>query len=303
MTNRCLRALFAPCISALPVRLGAAVLALAVPWPLLAQDAGSTASTSASAVASEPQEYKPYVGQPGKDVVWVPTPDEVVEKMLDMAAVTDKDVVVDLGSGDGKIAIAAARRGAKARGIEFNPNMVALSRRHAQQAGVQVEFVQGDIFKTDFRRATVVTMYLLPELNVKLRPILLKMAPGTRITSHSFQMGDWEPDETAVVGSRTAYLWRVPAPVRGAWSVTIDGRPGPALALQQTFQKLQGTATVGGERRALSEARIDGDQVRFTVADGQGGTMRFEGRADTRGRMQGTVTDAQGARPFSAVRR
>ena len=200
----------------------------------------------AQPAASATKDYQPMVGQAGKDVVWVPTPDEVVEKMLDMAQVTDKDTVVDLGSGDGKIAIAAARRGAKARGVEFNPDMVALSKRNANAARVKVDFRQGDIFKTDFRDADVVTLYLLPDLNVKLRPTLLKMKPGTRVTSHSFQMGDWEPDETATVGSRTAYLWKVPAQLQGQWQVSIDGKPGPVLSLQQQYQKLQGTATLAG---------------------------------------------------------
>ena len=157
--------------------------------------------------------YQPEVGQPGKDVVWVPTPDEVVKAMLDMAQVTSKDYVVDLGSGDGKIAIAAARRGARAHGIEYNPDMVALSKRNAERAGLKnVTFVQGDIFESDFRDADVITLYLLPSLNEKLRPRLLaELKPGTRIVSHAFRMGDWEPEQSREVDGSMIYFWTVPA--------------------------------------------------------------------------------------------
>lgn len=144
------------------------------------------------------QLYQPQVGQPGKDVVWVPTGDELVTKMLQTAKVTKDDLVYDLGAGDGKIAIAAGREfGARAIGIEYNPEMASLAQRNAERAGVadRVKIIRGDIFKEDFSKATVITMYLLPDLNLKLRPTLLKLKPGTRLVTNSFTMGDWEPDQ------------------------------------------------------------------------------------------------------------
>lgn len=251
--------------------------------------------------------YQPEVGQPGKDVVWVPTPDEVVQAMLDMAKVTRRDYVVDLGSGDGKIAIAAARRGARALGIEYNPDMVALSRRNAQRAGVKnVTFVQGDIFESDFRDADVVTLYLLPSLNEKLRPILLDMKPGTRVTSHQFDMGDWPPDEVRELDGRRALFWVVPAKVAGDWSVQVgSGEQGETLklSLSQTYQKIQGRMVWGGRESALDQPELRGGVIRFTAVDGQGRRHRFEGRAGHDGRMSGTVSDPGGQRrPFSATR-
>ena len=207
---------------------------------------------SAAALAEEKKDYTPEVGQPGKDVVWVPTPDAVVQKMLDMAQVTKKDRLVDLGSGDGKIAIAAAKRGARAKGVEFNPDMVALSKRNAQAAGVQVELVRGDIFETDFSDADVLTLYLLPELNERLRPTILKMKPGTRVVSHQFTMGDWEPDEEANVDSHRALFWLVPARVAGNWTVQVadEGDKGTMkLQLRQRYQKVEGQSTWDGASR------------------------------------------------------
>ena len=171
-------------------------------------------------------EFQPYSGQPGKDVVWVPTPESVVNRMLDMAKVSPQDYVVDLGSGDGRTAIAAAKRGVRAMGVEYNPDMVILSNREAARAGVadKVRFVNGDIFATDFSTATVITLYLLPSLNVRLRPTLLDMKPGTRVVSHAFNMAEWEPDETANVEGRQAFLWLVPAKVSGNWTVQLAGQ-------------------------------------------------------------------------------
>src|SRR5690349_4911585 len=165
--------------------------------------------------------YRPRLGQTGKDVIWIPTPDTLVTKMLTAAKVTKDDLVYDLGAGDGKIPIAAARDfGAKAVGIEYNPDMAELARRNAKRANVeqQVSIITGDIFVEDFSKATVVTMYLLPELNLKLRPIVLKMKPGTRVVSHAFHMGDWEPDEQLSEFGRDAFLWYVPARVEGTWT-------------------------------------------------------------------------------------
>ncbi len=179
-------------------------------------------ATCSVALAQPAKEYEPQVGQKGKDVVWVPTAQALVDKMLDMAKVTPSDYVIDLGSGDGRTVITAAQRGAKALGIEYNPEMVELSKRNAAKAGLgdKVTFVKGDIFESDFSQATVLTLFLLPDLNVKLRPTILNMKPGTRVVSNSFSMGDWQADDT--VGANEgctsfcrAYFWVVPARVQG----------------------------------------------------------------------------------------
>src|SRR5512147_204140 len=170
--------------------------------------------------AAQQKAYEPQVGQAGKDVIWVPTPDEVVDRMLVMAQVTKDDLVYDLGAGNGKIAIAAAKKfGARAVGIEYNPDMARHAQGNVVAAGVsaRAQIQQGDIFATDFSQATVVTMYLLPGLNMKLRPQLLSMRPGTRVVSHSFSMEDWEADEISSLDGRRAYFWVVPANVQGAW--------------------------------------------------------------------------------------
>ena len=261
---------------------------------------------SAAALAEEKKDYTPEVGQPGKDVVWVPTPDAVVQKMLDMAQVTKKDRLVDLGSGDGKIAIAAAKRGARAKGVEFNPDMVALSKRNAQAAGVQVELVRGDIFETDFSEADVLTLYLLPELNERLRPTILKMKPGTRVVSHQFTMGDWEPDEEANIDSHRALFWLVPARVAGNWTVQVadEGDKGSMkLQLRQRYQKVEGQSTWDGASRPIADARLSGAKLRFTATDASGTVHRFEGTAQGANRLSGTVTtDGAGPRPFQAKR-
>ncbi len=161
------------------------------------------------------KDYTPSVGQEGKDVIWVPTPDALVQKMLDMAKLTPSDVHFDLGSGDGRTVIAAAKRGTKAVGVEYNPDMVELSKRAAAKEGAVIvartEFIRGDIFQTDFSKADVLTLYLLPSLNLKLRPTILNMKPGTRVVSHAFSMGgDWEPERQESVQGTTVYLWRIP---------------------------------------------------------------------------------------------
>ena len=219
-------------------------------------------------VAAEPRPYNPMRGQAGKDVVWIPTPDNVVVRMLDMAQVTAGDTLVDLGSGDGKIAIAAAKRGARARGIEYNPDMVELSRRSAKEQGVDVEFVQGDIFESNFTDADVVTLYLLPELNERLRPVLLEMKPGTRVASHEFDMGDWKPDRLDIVDGRHAYFWVVPARIGGVWSVRIEGEPAFEVRIEQQYQTLDGHAARGGTRVALQEPQVRGAAVAFRVPHG-----------------------------------
>ena len=182
-------------------------------WNKIAIALGSLVLAFSATAQAQNKEYTPSVGQEGKDVIWVPTPNELIQKMLDMAKLTPSDIHFDLGSGDGRTVIAAAKRGTKAVGIEYNPDMVELSKRAAQKEGATIasrtEFIRGDIFETDFSKATVLTLYLLPSLNLKLRPTILNMKPGTRVVSHAFSMGTWEPDETREIGGRTIYLWRI----------------------------------------------------------------------------------------------
>jgi SAM-dependent methyltransferase len=212
------------------------------------------------------EKFQPEVGQAGKDVIWVPTPDSLVKAMLTTAEVKPTDIVVDLGSGDGKIAIAAARDfGARARGIEYNPDMVALARRNAHRAGVtgKATFEQGDIFVTDFTDATVVTMYLLPSLNLKLRDTLLKMKPGTRIVSHAFNLGEWQPEQTISTDQATGYYWIVPAKVAGRWAFEV-GAERFATELGQQFQVL-----TPGRGSPLKDGRVRGTTVSFTRTNGE----------------------------------
>ena len=227
------------------------------------------------------RDYKPQVGQAGKDVVWVPTPDEIVQRMLRMAKVTPQDTVYDLGAGDGKIAIAAGKMGATAVGIEYNPDMAKLAQCYVQAENLagKTRIIQGDVFKEDFSKATVVTMYLLPELNLKLRPTILDMKPGTRVTSHQFTMGDWEADETADVDYRTAYLWIVPAKVQGTWPLREQG-PGNAqytVNLTQKFQKITGDVATGSAKQPLVGATVRGEEIRFAFNDDKGVTRTLTG--------------------------
>ena len=224
-------------------------------------------------------DYQPSVGQEGKDVVWVPTPQVLVDKMLDMAKVTPADFLMDLGSGDGRTVITAAKRGVRALGIEYNPDMVELSRRNAEKEGVasRAKFEKADLFETDFSKATVITMFLLPDINIRLRPKILDLKPGTRIVSNSFTMGDWKPDETASAETTanceswcTAYLWIVPAQVAGRHKL-----PNGEVTLKQEFQTLSGTLTVEG-RTVPIEGKVRGDQVSFK-AGGKDYTGRFAG--------------------------
>ena len=233
------------------------------------------ASAAACAQAQKaPAAYEPSVGQEGKDVVWVPTPQALVDKMLDMAKVTPQDFVIDLGSGDGRTVITAAKRGARAMGIEYNPDMVALSEKNAKEAGVagKATFVKADLYETDFSKATVVTMFLLPSINLKLRPKILDMKPGTRIVANSFNMEDWEADETQTVSGDctswcTALLWIVPAKVEGTWTT-----PKGDLKLTQQFQKITGSLGT----QAISEGKLHGDEITFK-AGGNTYTGKVEG--------------------------
>jgi hypothetical protein len=225
-------------------------------------------------------------------VIWIPTPPELVEKMLTMAKVTPQDRVFDLGAGDGIIAIAAAQKfKANAVGIEFNPDMAEFARRKVAEAGVQdkVRIITGDIFKEDFSSANVVTMYLLPELNLRLRPTILQMKPGTRVVAHAFDMGDWQADETATAAGATAYLWIVPAPVQGGWSVTFDAGKTARLNLDQTFQSVGGTITLDGRTLPLLGARLRGEDLSFQFrGEGQSVTS-FSGKVNGN-RLSGTLS-------------
>jgi SAM-dependent methyltransferase len=216
------------------------------------------------------REFRPEYAQSGKDVIWIPTRDALVHRMLRMARTTKSDVVVDLGAGDGRIPIVAARDyGATARGVEYDGRMVRLAQCLARAEGLEgrVTFVEGDIFATDFRDATVVTMYLLPELNLKLRPTLLQLAPGTRIVSHAYDLGDWKPDEDAVLPSGTAYLWIVPARAAGRWRVTTpQGTPAFDLVLEQRFQLVGGTARApDGRWESKVSGRLDGERLQLRM--------------------------------------
>jgi len=235
------------------------------------------------AQAQPAKEYEPSVGQEGKDVVWVPTPQALVDKMLDMAKVTPKDYVIDLGSGDGRTVITAAKRGSKALGIEYNPEMVELSKRNAAKEGVsdKANFLKADLFESDFSQAQVITMFLLPSINIKLRPKILDLKPGTRIVSNSFDMEDWKPDEDATASGFdhwcTAHLWIVPAKVGGAWKL-----PQGELNLKQTFQMISGTLKNGNVTTPIS-GKLNGDQISFTA-----GAAQYTGRVNGNA-IEGTV--------------
>jgi precorrin-6B methylase 2 len=218
------------------------------------------AATALAQAQTKP--FEPQVGQAGKDVVWVPTPQALVDKMLDMAKLTPQDIHFDLGSGDGRTVITAAKRGATSFGIEYNPDMVELSQRNAKTAGVsgKATFTRADLFETDFSKANVVTLFLLPSINMQLRPKILDMKPGTRIVSNTFTMEDWEADQTETITECTnwctALLWIVPAKVDGAWTL-----PQGTLTVKQTFQNL--TGTLGST--PITNGKLNGDKISFTA--------------------------------------
>lgn len=250
--------------------------------------AATGAMAQAAAQTTKPQEY-----QAGKDVVWVPTPQPLVDKMLDMAKVTPQDVVMDLGSGDGRTVITAAKRGARAYGIEYNPDMVELSKRNAAAAGVsdRATFEKADLFEADLSKADVITLFLLPSINLKLRPKILDLEPGTRIVSNAFNMDDWQPDEKATLPNCErwcdALFWIVPAKVEGTWQL-----PQGELTLKQTFQMLTGTlgsAPVTGQLR--------GEQITFNV-----GSVKYTGRVNGN-TIAGTSTEDGRSTAFTATKR
>jgi hypothetical protein len=249
-------------------------------------DAACGQSTQAPAATFEPR-----VGQPGKDVVWVPTPQALVDKMLELAEVTKQDFLMDLGSGDGRTVITAAKRGLRAQGIEYNPDMVSLAQKNATAEKVtdRASFVQADLFQTDFSKAQVITMFLLPSINMKLRPTILNMRPGTRVVSNTFTMEDWQPDKSETIPDCsswcTAHLWIVPAKVAGMWQM-----PQGTLTLDQQFQMVSGT--LGST--AISGGRLRGDAISFTV-----GNTVYNGRVEGN-TIRGTVS---GGGSFTATKR
>lgn len=263
--------------------------------------AAQPAPAPAAPAQTQTQPYEPVSGQAGKDVVWVPSHQALVDRMLDMAQVTPADYLVDLGSGDGRTVISAAKRGLRALGIEYNPDLVALSQRNAEKEGVadKARFVQGDIFESDFSEATVVTLFLLPDLNVRLRPTILAMKPGTRVVSNSFDMDDWRPDLTIDAGGECknfcrAHKWVVPAQVAGTWRL-----PDGELRLQQSYQMLAGTLRHGGREASITEAKMNGTEIVFTAAG-----RRFTGRLEG-GRFEGISKPVQGEgadQPWNATR-
>lgn len=238
--------------------------------------------------------FKPQTGQAGKDVIWVPTNDALVERMLRMAKTTSSDLVYDLGAGDGKIAIAAAKKfGARSVGVEYNPDMAKYAQCLVKAEGVsgRAKVIQGDIFETDFSDATVVTLYLLPELNLRLRPTLLKMKPGTRVVSHSFLMDDWEPDERSTTEDGYAYLWIVPAQIEGTWTFAPqDGGERFVAQLEQTFQALRGSVGAGASAKEITDAKLNGAEVQFSFV-AERGTSQLKGKVNGP-RIEATVTDS-----------
>jgi SAM-dependent methyltransferase len=238
------------------------------------------------AQAQPAEEYEPKVGQEGKDVIWVPTPETLVEKMLDVARVTPKDYVIDLGSGDGRTVISAAKRGARALGIEYNPDMVELSKRNAAKEGVsdRATFVEADLFESDLSQATVITMFLLPDINMRLRPRILDLKPGTRLVSNSFTMGAWSADQIVTADDHcvsycAAYFWIVPAKVEGTWQLSQE-----ELTLIQSFQMISGTLMSGNNTTQFINGRLEGNRITFTAGD-----REYVGRV-TGNVMEGSVS-------------
>jgi SAM-dependent methyltransferase len=249
------------------------------------------------APAQAPTEFQPTPGQQGKDVIWLPTAQALVDRMLDLAQVTPQDFVIDLGSGDGRTVITAAKRGARALGIEYNPDMVALSERSADKEGVgdRAKFMKADLFEADLSQATVLTMFLLPDINLRLRPKILGLKPGTRVVSNSFNMGDWTAEETveAKDGCTSyckAFFWIVPAQVDGAWRT-----PQGELRLEQKYQTLSGTLKTKNGTTKISDGKLRGDRIAFTA-----GKTRYEGQVSG-STIQGTTSGGAQA-PWTATR-
>ena len=245
--------------------------------------------------------FEPVSGQAGKDVVWVPSPPEMVNKMMELGRVTPNDFVMDLGSGDGRNVIAAAKLGARALGVEYNPDMVALSRRLAQEAGVgdKAQFVQGDMYEYDISKATVMALFLLPVNMNKLAPKFFNLAPGSRIVANTFGIDGWEPDMRVTLPASSeceswceALLWIVPAKIAGTWSMANG-----TLTLTQDYQMVQGTLAMGGQNHTVVMGRLNGDELTF-MADGQTFKAKVGGNV-----MMGTMTSPKGDVQWTATRR
>ena len=250
---------------------------------------------------------QPVVGQEGKDVPWVPTPDELVDTMLDMGQVSADDLLVDLGSGDGRLVVAAARLGARAIGIEIEPNLVARSIERAAEAGVSdlTEFVTADLFEYDLSQATVITLFLLPDLNLRLRPILYGLKPGTRIVSNTWHLNGWDdepesadgwtPDETVVLTPCptwcTAMLWIVPAKMQGTWSW-----PDGELRLSQRFERLSGTLRTAVGTVPIADGQVRGNAIAFRV-----GVIDYTGTVSD-DRISGVTRTPRGSVDWNATR-
>ena len=248
---------------------------------------------------------QPQVGQPGKDVVWVPTPHRLIERMLQMADTTGKDVVVDLGSGDGRIPIVAAKKfGARSLGIEYEADLVQLSILSAAREGVadRARFLRQDLFQTDLSEATVVALYVSPAIMLALRPRLLGLKAGTRVVSHQFTLGDWEADEQAIVERTSAYLWVVPARAEGIWQLRL-GEDVYELQLQQEYQLLRGSVEHRGKRSPVLAARLRGEDIRFVFVDRNGDPRSFNGRVAGDAMGGESRTHGQTELPWSARRR
>jgi len=263
------------------------------------------AAQAAAAVKYGDALYEPRLRQQGKDVMWLPTPDAMVLQMLRAAKVTRQDIVYDLGAGDGKIPIAAAKHfGARAVGIEYEPKMAALAQRNAKRAKVddKVRIIQGDIFKEDFSSATVVTLYLLPDLNYQLRDTLLAMKPGTRVVSHQWHMGEWEPDQSIRGEQSDAFLWIVPARLDGRWALRdAQGLWQATVEFTQRFQRTAGQITIGGVARPLLGAFVNGATLGFTFVAPDGSVQSL--RADTDGKtLSGTLRFVDNLTPVSGAR-
>jgi SAM-dependent methyltransferase len=278
--------------------------------PLLYRGFAATAALTLGLLmgCATPQgaDYQPQRGQSGKDVIWIPTSPELVKRMLTMAKVSSQDIVYDLGAGDGIIAITAAKQfGARAYGIEYNPQMAVHAQNNVRAAGVadKVSIRQGDIFEEKFDEATVVTMYLLPHLNLKLRPTLLKMKPGTRIVSHAFDMNEWEADEKVSNEYAHAFMWVVPSPVEGAWTLQeVDSKAQVQLDIQQSFQRIGGSITERGRKTPLLGAQLRGDKIAFQY---MGADQKLRSvTAQVNGNRMNGVTSLQGGQlPIEAIRR
>jgi SAM-dependent methyltransferase len=260
----------------------------------------STASAYAQQAAPA-KPFEPVSGQAGKDVVWVPSPPEMVNKLMELGNVTPKDIVMDLGSGDGRNVIAAAKLGATAIGVEFNPDMVALSRRLAQEAGVgdKAQFVEADMYTYDISKATVMALFLLPVNMNKLAPKYFNLAPGSRIVANTFGIDGWEPDERVTLPPTSeceswceALLWIVPAKVAGTWTM-----PNGSMTLTQEYQMVQGTITVGGQPQTVKMGRLRGEDITFTADD-----VTYKGKV-AGNTITGTMKTAKGEQPWSASRK